>query len=84
MQRAMLDNLGDVRVAQGKLTDALGYPYQQSLAICKLLDDQDKSNSGGQRDLAVSYNNVGGVLVGGAYLKATVTHVDKYGRLCSN
>jgi hypothetical protein len=32
----------------------------------------------------VSYNNVGDVLVDGAYLKATVTHVDKYGRLCSN
>jgi hypothetical protein len=39
-------------------------------------------NSGGQRDLAVSYNNVGDVLVDRAYLKATVTHADKYGRLC--
>jgi hypothetical protein len=80
----MLDNLGDVRVAQSKLRDALGYPYQQSLAIGKLLDDQDKSNSDGQRDVAVSLNDVGDVLVDGAYLKATVTHVDKYGRLCSN
>jgi hypothetical protein len=26
----MLDNLGDVRVAQGKLTDALGYPISKA------------------------------------------------------
>jgi tetratricopeptide (TPR) repeat protein len=37
--------------------------YQQSLAIFKRLADQDKSNSGWQRDLSVSYERVGDVLV---------------------
>jgi tetratricopeptide (TPR) repeat protein len=61
-QTGMLDNLGDVRVAQRKLQDALD-AYQQGLAIAKRLADQDKSNSGWQRDLSVSYTKVGIVLV---------------------
>jgi hypothetical protein len=36
--------------------------YQQCLAIMKRVDEQDKANSGWQRDLAVSYNKAGGVL----------------------
>jgi eukaryotic-like serine/threonine-protein kinase len=52
---AMLDNLGDVRVAQGKLQDALD-GYQQSLTIAKRLAEQDKSNARWQRDLPVIYN----------------------------
>jgi hypothetical protein len=47
MQWAILDNFGDVRVEQGKLTDALGYPYQQSLATCKLRADQDNPTQAG-------------------------------------
>jgi tetratricopeptide (TPR) repeat protein len=57
-QTGMLDNLGDVRVAQRKLQDALD-AYQQGLAIAKRLADQDKSNSGWQRDLIVSLYKIG-------------------------
>jgi tetratricopeptide (TPR) repeat protein len=60
-QTGMLENLGDVRVAQGKLQEALD-AYQQGLAIAKRLAEEDKSNAGWQRDLSVSYNKVGGVL----------------------
>ena len=49
-------------VAQGKLQEALE-AYQQSLAIMKRLAEQDKTNSGWQRDLSVSYEKVGDVLV---------------------
>jgi predicted negative regulator of RcsB-dependent stress response len=44
----MLGNLGDVRVAQGKLQDALD-AYQQGLKIRQTLAEQDKSNLGWQR-----------------------------------
>jgi tetratricopeptide (TPR) repeat protein len=60
-QGLMLDNLGDVLVAQGKLPEALE-AYQQTLAISKRLADQDKSNADGQRDLSFGYERVGGVL----------------------
>ena len=56
-QAAMLSNLGNVLVAQGKLQDALE-AYQQSLTICRTLAEQDKSNSGWQSDLSVSYEKV--------------------------
>ena len=49
-QATMLSNLGDVLVAQGKLQEALE-DYQQYLAIAKRLAEQDKTNSGWQRDL---------------------------------
>src|SRR5271165_1226488 len=61
-QIIMLNNLGDVRVAQGKLQDAQDV-YQQSLAIAKRLAEQDKSNSEWQRLLSLSYNNLGDVRV---------------------
>jgi tetratricopeptide (TPR) repeat protein len=61
-QAGMLDNLGDVRAAQGKLQEALDL-YQQGLKIRQTLVAQDKSNSGWERDLSVSYQKVGGVLV---------------------
>jgi tetratricopeptide (TPR) repeat protein len=61
-QAGMLDNLGDVRAAQGKLQDALDL-YQQGRKIRQTLVAQDKSNSGWQRDLSESYQKVGGVLV---------------------
>ena len=48
-------------VAQGKLQEALE-AYQQTLAILKRLAEQDKTNSGWQRDLGVSYEKVGDVL----------------------
>src|ERR1700738_216010 len=56
-QETMLSNLGDVLVAQGKLQEALEV-YQQSLAIFKRLAEQDKTNSGWQRDLIVSLYKV--------------------------
>ena len=54
--------IGDVLLVQGKLQDALT-AYQQALEISKRLLDEDKSNSGWQRDLSVSYGKVGNVLV---------------------
>jgi len=47
-----------VLVAQGKLREALD-AYQQYLAIAKRLAEQDKANSGWQRDLIVSLYKVG-------------------------
>jgi class 3 adenylate cyclase/tetratricopeptide (TPR) repeat protein len=61
-QAAMLGNLGDVRVAQGKLTEALE-AYQEYLSIMKRLVEQDRSNSSWQQDLLASYDKAGGVLV---------------------
>jgi hypothetical protein len=46
-----------VLVAQGKLQEALE-TYQQDLAIMKRLAEQDKTNSGWQRDLIVSLYKV--------------------------
>jgi tetratricopeptide (TPR) repeat protein len=60
-QTGMLINLGDVRVAQGKLQDAVD-AYQQGLTVAKRLAEQDKSNTLRQRDLSVSYEKVGDVL----------------------
>src|SRR6201995_3644208 len=61
-QGAMLGNLGDVRVAQGKLPEALE-AYQEYLSIMKSLVEQDRSNSSWQQDLLTSYDKAGGVLV---------------------
>jgi serine/threonine-protein kinase len=61
-QATMLNNLGDVLVAQGKLPEALD-AYQNGLAIAKRLAEQDKTNTGWQRSLSVSYERVGDVLV---------------------
>jgi class 3 adenylate cyclase/tRNA A-37 threonylcarbamoyl transferase component Bud32/tetratricopeptide (TPR) repeat protein len=61
-QAIMLDNLGDVRVAQGKLQEALD-AYQQSVQIRQTLAEQYKSNLDWQRDLSLSYGRVGNVLV---------------------
>jgi len=47
-----------VLVKQGKLQEALD-AYRQDLAISKRLAEQDKSNSGWQRDLIVSLYKVG-------------------------
>src|SRR5262249_43671237 len=55
------DEVGDVRVAQGNLTEALK-SYSDSLAIRERLAKADPNNAGSQRDLAVSDSNVGGVL----------------------
>lgn len=57
-QSVMLDDLGDVLVAQGKLAGALDN-YQSSLRIRKFLTDHNPSNLDWQRDLAVSDNKVG-------------------------
>jgi len=61
-QADILGNLGDIRVAQGKLPEALE-AYQEYLAIMKRLVEQDKSNPSWQEDLSASYDKVGGVLV---------------------
>jgi tetratricopeptide (TPR) repeat protein len=49
-------------VAQGKLDEALK-SYRDSLAIRERLAASDRSNTGWQRDLSVSNNKVGDVLV---------------------
>src|SRR5436190_1020597 len=49
-------------LAQGKLDDALK-AYSDGLAIRERLAAADRSNTGWQRDLSVSYNKVGDVLV---------------------
>jgi len=56
-QAVMLINLGDVRIAQSKLLEALN-AYQQSLTILKRLADQDKSNFALQQDLGADYERV--------------------------
>jgi tetratricopeptide (TPR) repeat protein/energy-coupling factor transporter ATP-binding protein EcfA2 len=59
---AMLDTLGDLLGAQGKLQDALD-AYQQGLTIAKRRAEQDQSNAAWQRDLSVRYETVGDVMV---------------------
>jgi hypothetical protein len=49
-------------VAQGKGPDALT-TYRQSLRICEALSAHDPVNAGWQRDLSVSYDKIGDVLV---------------------
>jgi eukaryotic-like serine/threonine-protein kinase len=61
-QADLLNNLGDVLVAQGKLPEALD-AYQQSLKIRQIPADQDKTNTGWQRDLLDSYVRLGDVLM---------------------
>jgi tetratricopeptide (TPR) repeat protein len=50
-----------VLTAQRKLSEALD-AYQQSLKIRQVLAEQDKTNTGWQRDLAMSYDRIGEVL----------------------
>jgi tetratricopeptide (TPR) repeat protein len=56
------NEVGDVLVAQGNLTEALK-SYRDTLTIMERLAKADANNAGWQRDLAVSYNKVGDVLV---------------------
>jgi hypothetical protein len=51
-------DVGDILVTQGKLQNGLD-AYKEGLAISKRLAEQDKSNSGWQRDLIVSLYKVG-------------------------
>jgi hypothetical protein len=53
---------GGVLVDQGKLDEALK-AYRDSLAIRERLAAADRSNMQWQRDLSVSYERVGGVLM---------------------
>jgi tetratricopeptide (TPR) repeat protein len=55
-----LDELGDVRWAQGDLNGALG-AYEQGLAIAERLAGQDAANTEWQRDLSVSHERIGDV-----------------------
>jgi class 3 adenylate cyclase/tetratricopeptide (TPR) repeat protein len=61
-QANILGNLGDIRVAQGKLPEALE-AYHEYLSIMKRLVEQDKSNPDWQEDLLASYDKIGGVLM---------------------
>ena len=54
--------VGDVLVAQGDLPEALK-TYRDGLAIRDRLAKSDPGNAGWQRDLSVSYDRVGDVLV---------------------
>jgi tetratricopeptide (TPR) repeat protein len=56
------DEVGNVLVAQGKLSEAL-QAYRDSLAIRERLAKADPGNAGWQRELSVSYIKVGEVLV---------------------
>src|SRR5262245_62951030 len=58
----MLDEFGDTYQTLGDLDSALT-AYRDSLAIRERLAGSDRSNTGGQRDLSVSYEKVGDVLV---------------------
>jgi tetratricopeptide (TPR) repeat protein len=60
-QAVTLGNLGDVLVAQGKLTDALN-SYEKCLAISDRLAEKDPSNVGWKHDLAVAYEKIAHVL----------------------
>jgi TIR domain len=55
------DEVGDVRVAQGNLTEALK-SYRDGLAVRERLAEADPNNAGWQRNVSVSYIKVGGVL----------------------
>jgi hypothetical protein len=51
-----------VLVAQGKIAEALA-SYQDSLAIKERLTKADPGNADWQRDLSVSYDRIGSVMV---------------------
>ncbi len=57
-----LSNLGDVFVAQGKLSDARD-TYQRHLDIAQRLATSDPFKTAWQRDLSISLKKIGGVLV---------------------
>src|SRR5262249_15109982 len=56
------DEVGDVLVDQGKLSEAL-QAYRDSLAIRERLAKADPDNTGCQRNLSIAYEKVGDVLV---------------------
>ena len=51
--------LGEVLEARGKLTESRA-AYEEYLAICRRLAEQDPSNTDWQQDLAVAYNRWAG------------------------
>ena len=55
-----LENVGNVRLAQGDLAGALA-AYEARFAIAERLARQDPANAGWQRDLTVSHSKIGGV-----------------------
>jgi tetratricopeptide (TPR) repeat protein len=54
--------LGDVRLAQGNLPDALK-AYEGALSVHHRLADRDPTHLGRQRDLSLSFDRIGDVLV---------------------
>ena len=57
-RRLMLNNLGDVLVAQGKLRDAQ-HAYEQGLETANHLPEQDTSSADCQRELATAWQKIG-------------------------
>jgi len=55
---ALLNEIGDVLVAQGDLSGALE-SYRASMAIRARLTKADPANAGWQRDLSISYERIG-------------------------
>jgi hypothetical protein len=83
----ILNNLGDVLSAQGKLQESLD-DDQQFFAIAKRLTERDKSNSDWQRDLIVALVRVGKITgkIGGndnvmqaqQFLQAALNSAEQY------
>jgi len=59
-ESVILDQLGDIQRALGRLTEALG-SYRASFEIDEKLAARDPENTQRQRDLSISYNNIGAV-----------------------
>src|SRR5439155_932656 len=68
----MLDEFGDTYLTLGDLGEALA-SYRDSLAIAERLAAADRSNTQWQRDLSLSYDNVGSVLVAQGKLEEALT-----------
>jgi hypothetical protein len=62
---------GDIEIQRGNLPEALK-SYRDSLAIADRLAKSDPGNAGWQRDLSVSFNKVGDVLVAQGNLPETL------------
>ena len=66
------EKVGDALMAQGNVADALK-SYRESLAIIKILADDNPDKVEWQRDLSVSYAKVGNVLTAQGHLAEALT-----------
>jgi len=69
--------VGDVLLAQGKLSEALD-AYQQGISVAKSLAELDKSNPGWQQDLSWDYAKVGDVLLAQDKLQEALDAYQQY------